>query len=252
MTQQRNNKLLPTRRKAGIKNAEQITLNWGQCDWTLQDGDDFNIGSRWQAVISLCAANTAGFDAGNLSVPWAPWFLHHTEIRAKLPSLVSLQVYSTLKGGVFGYTSGGWECICVGRWGLCSGTEHVNTTSLFNKFGDKKGFPSNPHWMAFHTFRQQGRIPEFLPVILFFAVSAKLTETCAFCHLSVYVYVPICISDSSSENKKDASRSMIYLWKSLTSRVNFWASTWMRTRTNATGITADACFLSHLCNFVIL
>ena len=52
-----------------------------------------------EAVLLLCPVNTAGFNAGNLSVPWAPWLLHCTEIRAKLPSVFTLQVYSTLKSG---------------------------------------------------------------------------------------------------------------------------------------------------------
>lgn len=38
-----------------------------------------------------------------------------------------------------------------GGGGCVKETKHVNTIYVFNKFGDKLGFPSNPHWMAFHT-----------------------------------------------------------------------------------------------------
>lgn len=144
------------------KNTAQITLNWGQCDWTLQGQDGFNIGSRWQAVILLCPANTAGFEASNLSVPWAPWLLHRTEIRAKLLPLASLQVYSTLKGDVFGYGGGGWGRVGVCGEGGCAVEQSVLTPSLcFNKFGNKQGFPPNPLLMASHTLWQQRRIPDF-------------------------------------------------------------------------------------------
>lgn len=50
-------------------------------------------------------------------------------------------------------------CVCVEvgwGWGGCATeTKHVNTIYVFNKFGDKLGFPSNPHWMLVRTPRQQ-------------------------------------------------------------------------------------------------
>lgn len=51
--------------------------------------------------------------------------------------------------------------MCVCRWGLCSraGTKHVNTISVFNKFGNKRGFPSNPHWRPFHLSSTAGENP---------------------------------------------------------------------------------------------
>lgn len=46
-------------------------------------------------------------------------------------------------------------------WGLCSiaGTKHVNTISVFNKFSNKQGLPSNPHWRLFHLSMTAGENP---------------------------------------------------------------------------------------------
>lgn len=52
-------------------------------------------------------------------------------------------------------------CVCVWRWGLCSraGTKHVNTIPVLNKFGNKQGFLSNPHWRVFHYSLTAGENP---------------------------------------------------------------------------------------------
>ena len=80
----------------------------------LQDWDGFNIGSRWQAVISLCPANTAGFDAGNLSVSWALRLLHCTEFRAKLHCNSAGLLNFEREGGCLGMIGGGGVSSCGG------------------------------------------------------------------------------------------------------------------------------------------
>lgn len=64
-------------------------------------------------------------------------------------------------------------CVRVWMWGLCSTTrtKHVNTISVFNKFENKQGSPSNPHWRVFHLSLTAGENP---------GVYTRLSSLC--CH----------------------------------------------------------------------
>lgn len=59
-----------------------------------------------------------------MSVPWAPWLLHCTKIRAKLPPVFTLQVYSKEWGDVRYDRWRRGVCECVIR-GSLAGRKHV-------------------------------------------------------------------------------------------------------------------------------
>lgn len=89
-------------------------------------------------------------------------------------SSAGLLNFERVGGGCLGMVAEeGCVCVSAWRWGLCSsaGTKHVNTISMFNKFGNKQGFPSNPHWRLLHLSLTAGENPRvyassFSPALL--------------------------------------------------------------------------------------